>query len=307
MATGNIDWSEGQGQEAGQHYQQALVILEKIHGPNHPNVGKVLNNLGGVYENLGDYDRAREYHRRALATFEQALGASHPYVGISLNNLANVYHRQRDFQTALDYNLRALAIRQKTLGANHPYLGGTYNNLGDLYVQTGDAQAGLRAYQKALAINEKSLGPKHPDVANVLVGLSGNLLHLGDEKGAATAAQRAYDIFEQANPNHPDMSLALNSLAEIRVRQKKLPAARRLLERCLLLCHRVVCMPEKIPEAQASLAQILWQSACDQPRASPDSACRRRSRALAQKARDGFAKTKQEDERRRIEQWLAEH
>ncbi len=307
MATGNIDWSEGKGKEAGQHYQQALVILEKIHGPHHPNVGKVLNNLGGVYENLGEYDRARDYHRRALATFEQALGANHPYVGISLNNLANVYHRQRDFPTALAYNLRVLSIRQKTLGANHPYLGGTYNNLGDLYVQTGDTQAGLQAYRKALAINEKSLGPKHPDVANVLVGLSGILLHLGDEKGAATAAQRAFDIHEHANPNHPDMSLALISLAEIRLRQKKLPEARGLLERCLSLCEQVVCMPEKIPEAQARLAQILWQSACDQTGGSPGPACRRRSRAWAQKARDGFAKTKHEDERHRIEQWLAEH
>ena len=68
----------------------ALAIDEKALGPDHPDVATILNNLGELLWDKGDYAGAEPLIRQALGIGEKALGPDHPDVAIRLNNLAEL-------------------------------------------------------------------------------------------------------------------------------------------------------------------------------------------------------------------------
>ena len=75
------------------HYlssNQALTTQEERLGNNHPQVAKMMNNLGAVYMRIGDYQAAEQMLRQALDIFRKTLGDQHPDVSGVLNNLSLV-------------------------------------------------------------------------------------------------------------------------------------------------------------------------------------------------------------------------
>jgi len=74
--------------------KRALAIADKALGPDHPNVGTMLNNLAELYRAQGRLAEAEPLYKRALAITEKALGPDHPDTGASLNNLALLYRAQ---------------------------------------------------------------------------------------------------------------------------------------------------------------------------------------------------------------------
>ena len=52
--------------QALEFYQKALKIWLQVLGENHPDVATSYNNIGFVYNNLGEYDKALEFHQKAL-------------------------------------------------------------------------------------------------------------------------------------------------------------------------------------------------------------------------------------------------
>ena len=71
---------QGKYDEALPRAERALAILEKVLGPDHPEVASSLRSLAVVYRNKGDYDRAETMCLRSLAILKRALGPDHPEV-----------------------------------------------------------------------------------------------------------------------------------------------------------------------------------------------------------------------------------
>jgi len=92
--------SEGKHDEARDDLEQALVLYEKVLGPDHPEVGGLLDNLGAVAQLQGKYEEARGYHERALAILEKALGPDHPNMAAPLTNLGALVDSQGEHQEA---------------------------------------------------------------------------------------------------------------------------------------------------------------------------------------------------------------
>jgi len=59
-------------------YQRALEIIEKVLGPQHPDVATTLNNLAGLYYHTERYEEALPLLERSLKIFESKLGPAHP-------------------------------------------------------------------------------------------------------------------------------------------------------------------------------------------------------------------------------------
>ncbi|NQY63541.1 MAG: tetratricopeptide repeat protein [Alteromonadaceae bacterium] len=78
------------------------------------------HNLAGLYESMGDYDRALPLYLRSLDIKEKVLGAEHPAVATSLNNLAGLYESTGDTDRALPLYQRSIDILEKVLGSEHP-------------------------------------------------------------------------------------------------------------------------------------------------------------------------------------------
>ena len=89
---------------------RAVAILEKVRGPEHPDVAAELNNLAEILQEKGRYADAEPLMKRALTIQEKSLGPRHPDVATSLNNLAVLYEYQHRYFLAAPLLLRALAI-----------------------------------------------------------------------------------------------------------------------------------------------------------------------------------------------------
>ena len=61
-------------------------------GERHPDYAASLNNLGLMYQSVGDYARAEELTRRATEIWKETLGDKHPDYAAGLRNLASIYH-----------------------------------------------------------------------------------------------------------------------------------------------------------------------------------------------------------------------
>jgi tetratricopeptide (TPR) repeat protein len=203
-------------------YEEMLQIIEAELGPKHPDIAIILDNLAGLYESLGDYEKALLLCQRALEINEQVLGLKHSDVAITLNNLALLYSHMGGYEEALPLFQRALEISEENRGFEHlddpfyrvAFIATTLDNLAGLYYQMGDYEKALPLCQRSLKINEKIQGPGHIDVAVTLNNLAELYESLGDYEKALPLFQRALKIREEIlGPKHPDVATSLNNIA----------------------------------------------------------------------------------------------
>ena len=70
--------------------------MENALGAEHPDTLGIVNNLGDLLSEKGDYDGAEALYRRALEGREKALGAEHPDTRQTLTNLRFVQKQIKD-------------------------------------------------------------------------------------------------------------------------------------------------------------------------------------------------------------------
>ena len=187
------------------YYQQSLAIRKQAFGEFHPDVTLSYNNIGLVYDDLGDYVRALEYHQQSLAIKIQLYGDSHPDVAISYNNIGSVYYSQGDYTHALEYFQQSLAIRKQVYGESHPDVATSYNDIGNVYYSQGDYARALEYYQQSFAIWKQVYGEYHPYVATSYSNIGGIYNAQGDYARALEYLQQALNINKQfLGQEHPD-------------------------------------------------------------------------------------------------------
>ncbi len=86
----------------------------------HPSTATSLNNLAGLYESMGQYDRALPLYESALEIRKSELGDRHPSTATSLNNLAALYESMGQYDRALPLYEDAVSLFEELLGHEHP-------------------------------------------------------------------------------------------------------------------------------------------------------------------------------------------
>jgi tetratricopeptide (TPR) repeat protein len=227
--------------EAELLYQHALVIREKVAGPEHRDTADSLTKLAWLYEDQGEYTKAEPLSMRALAIKERALGPEHPDTATSLDSLAKIYRDQRRYAEAEPLAQRALAIREKVLGPEHPDTATSLNNLAALYRAENDYSKANLLYQRALEIREKVLGPEHPATATNLNNLAILYNYQGKYAEAEPLFRRALAIYESAvGMEHPSTADSLSNLAMLYRNQQRNADAEPLYRRALAIYEKVL-------------------------------------------------------------------
>jgi len=144
---------------------KALQIEKEILGENHNDVARSYNNIGTVYDDKGEHDKALEYHFKSLQIQKEIFGEKHPDVASSYNNIGIVYYEKGEYDKALEYLFKALQIKKEMLGAKHPLVASSYNNIGNVYYGKREYDRALEYHFKSLQIEKEIFGEKHPDVA----------------------------------------------------------------------------------------------------------------------------------------------
>jgi esterase/lipase superfamily enzyme/Tfp pilus assembly protein PilF len=234
-------YQAGNYAEAERNAERAVRLAEGKFGPDHPNVGVALNNLGQLYRAEGRYSEAEPFFKRALAITEKALGPDHPNVGAALTNLGQLYRAEGRYDEAQLLFKRALAIDEKALGPDHPNVGATLNDLATLYHDQGRYAEAEPLYKRALAITEKALGPDHPTVGATLNNLATLYQGQGRYAEAEPLFKRALAIDEKAlGPDHLDVSTNLNNLGQLYRAEGRNAEAEVLYQRALAIREKAL-------------------------------------------------------------------
>jgi len=117
---GAVHEALGEYEEAELRYRQSLLIIEKIQGPNHPDIVLSLNNLAFLHFSKGEFDKAEVLWTRALDILENFLGADNPHLIQTLSTLGLLSQAQENYEIAEDYFTRAIRITEDHLGPQHP-------------------------------------------------------------------------------------------------------------------------------------------------------------------------------------------
>ena len=100
---------------------------------DHEDTLKALTDLGMVYKNKGQYDKAEPMYKDCLDKRIAKLGEDHPDTLSSMNNLALLYYSQGRYDEAEPLFKKCLDTRTTKLGAEHPDTLATVERLVDIY------------------------------------------------------------------------------------------------------------------------------------------------------------------------------
>eukprot|EP00968_Pinguiococcus_pyrenoidosus_P022862 scaffold3423_cov153-Pinguiococcus_pyrenoidosus.AAC.1 len=111
-----------------------------------------LNNLGNVYQALGELPRAIELYEQSLAIFRET--NNRPGQADTLGNLGNAYKKTGDPERAIQLFKESLAICREV--GRHSAEVNALHNLADLYGEKGDFVRAIDYYRDSLHLQSSS-------------------------------------------------------------------------------------------------------------------------------------------------------
>ena len=195
---------------ANAYFRESLTIAEELLGPDNPEIGKAINDLGHSYALMLDEAAAVPYFERAIPLWERAGDLVN--LVATLANLGQCMIRtEQDPEPVL---LRALELCTKVLGADHPHTATTLHSLGRFHYTASRHAEAERHFLGAHKIRE-TRGLRVAE-ANTLTALGMLYIEMMRYTDARTALERALAIRRaELGLNHTRSRLTLRLLVNV--------------------------------------------------------------------------------------------
>ncbi|NTX41428.1 tetratricopeptide repeat protein [Myxococcus sp. CA033] len=268
LELGSTQWVHPRLAEARAHLERAATITRQALGPEHPEVARVRLAVVPVLRDQEELKLAEVVAREALGVFERTLGPDHPRVYDALNDLASTLVVQSRMDEALPFYERALTIVAKTDGPESYGASVIHANLGVLFFQKGHFDLSLEHFLRTIALRDKSRGLMDPSLVSPL-RLVGKLMSLKERYADMVHyCQRAVDIMLlQPDDSSGQWTLSLRDLGIAFLKLKRPTEALVPLERAVAGWEKARPEVGQRTEVKFLLAQALWESGKDRPRA----------------------------------------
>lgn len=103
-------------------YLRAIPLVERAHGPEHPETSLCVSCLASLYQVRKEYDKALPLYQRSLKACRARLHPNHPQIAAALNDLAWIYVNTGDWDQAIDAMGQASRITRYHIGRVLPGL-----------------------------------------------------------------------------------------------------------------------------------------------------------------------------------------
>ena len=181
----------GKKQEAFDTIERWRTMYKATYGPFGPHLAALELQIGYLYHQYHEHDRARSAFHNADQNARLVFGTNHPFRAEVLNKLA-ILEMKLDRPMQAEHHYReAIRLWSQTLGATHVRVGKGLNNLGILYTAMGRWHDADRVLQEALTIWEAGLPKDSPELAAILT-------NLGESKLGQDLPLSAQDFLERA-------------------------------------------------------------------------------------------------------------
>ncbi|MGI2903603.1 CHAT domain-containing protein [Tolypothrix sp. VBCCA 56010] len=171
--------------QALEKWKQALPLLRQV--GDKAVEAATLNNIGFVYNDLGDKQQALNYYNQSLPLSRQV--GDKEREATTLNNISSVYNDLGDKQQALNFYNQSLHLWQEV--GNKAWEARTLTGIGRVYNDLGDKQQALNFYNQSLPLWQE-VGDKAAE-ATTLNNIGLVYDNLGDK-------QQALNFYNQSLP-----------------------------------------------------------------------------------------------------------
>ena len=220
--------------QAALSLSNAVNLLTRTLGPNHPDTLVSRGNLAAAYLSAGRLEQAVPLFERNLTDRERVLGPDHTRTLASRGNLASAYLSAGRLEQAVPLFERNLTDHEYLLGPGHPHTLTSRNNLAAAYQAAGRLEQAIDLFERNLVDCERVLGPDHPDT----LASQGNLAAAYQDAGKLKQAidlhkKNLVDRERILGPDHPHTLTARDGLAAAYRAAGRLDQAIDLLEQNL--------------------------------------------------------------------------
>jgi tetratricopeptide (TPR) repeat protein len=195
--------------------REAVAIMARELGEEHPDHAASLIQRGRALAQLGENRAAEDCFRRAFAILE-ALPTGIPAIDQlavgALVELSHVLRGEGRYGETRPLLEKALAMAKERLGPESEPTAWTLNAFGMLCKYDGSFAEGERHYRRALSILDKLYGEQHLDRATILHNLGGIAHARGDFAAGEPPARQAYEMVLAAT-GPDDLRVAIEGAA----------------------------------------------------------------------------------------------
>ena len=189
-------------------------ILHSQENNENADIATTLNNIGMLYQQNGDYEKAYDYLFKAYEIEKRNFGANHINLATNYNNISINYLRKGELEKAKEYSIKAINLYEKNFGENHPDVARALSNLALIYKDNGIYFEAESLLTRSLEIREKVLGELHPDTAISLNNLGILYINQGLISKGEEVLKRNLEIVKTNYGNiHTETATAFNNLA----------------------------------------------------------------------------------------------
>ncbi|MHB2019371.1 MAG: tetratricopeptide repeat protein, partial [Candidatus Xenobia bacterium] len=244
--------------EAEQTFQKALMIWERIEGPEHLGRVQSLGGLGQLMALQGRATEARAVLERALSIGERVLPASSPLRAMLLHTLAEVHHNLDEYASAESLYRQAILLRELALGTDAPELAMDLQALASCYCDQNRYEDAGPLLEQAVDLLARARGDLSPELGPICHSLAVVYHHLGQLDAARSMWEWDARVLEaERGPDDPALVEPLRQMGLSWFEENNYEAARRLLQRALALREKQATEGRERPGQLAALAQSL--------------------------------------------------
>ncbi|MCH7761926.1 tetratricopeptide repeat protein, partial [candidate division TA06 bacterium] len=178
-------------------YSEALGAFDKgfslLEGKKSSEGISLLNGMGWIYREQGDYEKATETLSRAERMARET--NDREGLSLSLRNLATVYWNQSNFKEAIAVGEKGLSIAKEN--QDDYQIATACNNLGIFYWNLGESEEAKNYYLKSLEIRKK-IGDIHGiGLVHINIGILDQDKRMWED--ASQHFEKSLEIFERLN------------------------------------------------------------------------------------------------------------
>lgn len=201
IQSGNEEEVIVEKQKALEMFEKALEIRRNMFGENDVRIAYSMNNIGAIYNDRKEYDRALECYQRGLHIIDIAKLEARYFRGTLLGNCGLLNVRSGNNKAALSFYIQADEMYSQCLPNRHPSRVENMRRIAELYMNNEDFTNALIYYKGVYESCEIMLIPTELKFKEAWEKTVRCCLKLGDNELAITYLDRVLRICERAALN----------------------------------------------------------------------------------------------------------
>ena len=141
-------------EKSGLEYEKSYELASAYYAPTHDLILRLHNDLGAVYSDLGNYDKARSHLSKTVSQ-EGKIGANHS-IADAYYFLSLLESYESNHELSIDHARKSLQLFEKVYGSPSYWVCAGRVNLADMYYRSGNLQEAAQNYHRAFMANDST-------------------------------------------------------------------------------------------------------------------------------------------------------